>query len=166
MKNDETVEVLNKLLEINNDRLEGYDTASKETDEVDLKGLFRKLAKTSLKCRQELIDEITSLDSEPIEGTKISGKFFRRWMDVKAALSGHDRKTIISSCEFGEDKALETYKNVLMNDFLHLSTRQLTLVHSQYALLKADHDNVRSLLDAFKPKPQDRKNRARKRASL
>lgn len=155
MKNDKTLEVLNNLLEINNDRLEGYDTASKETDETDLKGLFRTLAKTSLRCRQELVDEINSLGGEPVEGTKMSGKFFRAWMDVKAALSGHDRKTIISSCEFGEDKATETYKNVLMNDFLHLSPRQLTLVHSQYTLLKADHDTVLSLLDTHK-RPESR----------
>ena len=166
MKNDKTVEALNNLLEINNDRLEGYDTASGETDETDLKELFGRLAETSLRCKQELIDEVISLGGEPVEGTKTSGKFFRVWMDVKAALSGHDRKSIISSCEFGEDKAMETYKNVLMNDFSNLSTRQLTLVHSQHALLKTDHDTVRSLLETLRHKPENREKSPGNRASL
>lgn len=166
MKNDRTVEVLNKLLEINNDRLEGYETASKETDENDLKNLFDQLAKTSLRCRQELVDEITSLEGVPIETTKTSGKFFRTWMDVKAALTGRDRKTIISSCEFGEDKAIETYKNVLMDDILYLSTRQLTMIRSQYALLKADHDIVRSLRDTNFYKPESHEHRTGSRTSF
>lgn len=166
MKNDKTVEVLNKLLEINNDRLDGYETASKETEENDLKSLFAQLSKTSLRCRQELVDEITSLGGEPVDGTKTSGKFFRAWMDVKAAITGKDRKAIISSCEFGEDKAVETYKNVLMDDILYLNTRQLTLVRAQYALIKADHDLVRSMRDNLNYKSDDRENRSGSRASL
>ena len=33
MKNEKTIEVLNKLIIINNDRIEGYETAAKETEE-------------------------------------------------------------------------------------------------------------------------------------
>ena len=166
MKDDKTVEVLNKLLEINNDRIDGYETATKETDENDLKSLFARLAKTSLRCRQELVDEITSLGGEPVEGTKTSGKFFRAWMDVKAALTGKDRKAIISSCEFGEDKAVETYKNVLMDDLLNLNTRQLTLVRAQYALIKADHDLISSMRDTLTIKHEGGEKRPGSRASL
>jgi uncharacterized protein (TIGR02284 family) len=166
MKNDKTVEVLNKLLEINNDRLLGYETASKETDEQDLKTLFAQLANTSLRCKQELVDEINSLGGQPIEGTKTSGKFFRAWMDVKAALTGKNRNAIISSCEFGEDKAIETYKNVLMDDILYLSTRQLTLIRAQYALLKTDHDTVRSLRDTLKYNSESHGDRPGSRSSI
>lgn len=166
MKNDKSVEVLNKLLEINNDRVDGYETASKETDENDLKSLFSQMMNTSRRCSQELVDEITSLGGEPVEGTKTSGKFFRAWMDVKAAITGKDRKAIISSCEFGEDKAIETYKNVLMDDILYLSSRQLTLIRSQYALLKADHDLIRSLRDSLTYKNEGHENRPGNRASL
>ncbi len=166
MKNDKTIEVLNKLLEINNDRLDGYETASRETDENDLKSLFAELAKTSLRCRQELVNEINDLGGKPVEGTKTSGKFFRAWMDVKAALSGKDRKAIIKSCEFGEEKAIETYKNVLMNDILYLSTRQLTLIRAQYALLKTDFDKLYSLRDVLVYKPEGSQNRSGSRASI
>ena len=35
MKEEKTIEVLNTLITINNDRIEGYETAAKETDEQD-----------------------------------------------------------------------------------------------------------------------------------
>lgn len=110
MDNRNTVETLNKLVEINNDRIEGYETAIAETDDRELQGLFTQLAQTSRKCNQELKNEIRFLGGTPTESTKITGKFFRAWMDVKAALAGNDQKTILSSCEFGEDHAATPMK--------------------------------------------------------
>jgi uncharacterized protein (TIGR02284 family) len=161
MKNDKTVDVLNKLLEINNDRVEGYETAMKETDEADLKTLFAQLARTSSKFVTELTDEIRSMNGEPVEGTMISGRFFRTWMDVKAALTGRDRKAILSSCEFGEDKAVDTYEKVLRDDSQNLSTVQQDMVMAQHAIIKADHDKVRYLRDSFSRKSDDKDQRAR-----
>ncbi len=37
IKNQKAIEVLNSLITINNDRIEGYETASKGTKELDLK---------------------------------------------------------------------------------------------------------------------------------
>ncbi|HSQ47770.1 MAG TPA: PA2169 family four-helix-bundle protein, partial [Lutibacter sp.] len=82
---------------------------------------------------------------EEAEGTLTSGKFFRMWMDVKAALTGKDRKAILNSCEYGEDEAKDTYENVLENDFEHLTAVQQTLIYAQKILLKADHNHVKAL---------------------
>ena len=139
--------MLNSLITINNDRIEGYETASKETEEHDLKTLFARFISTSQRCKQELVREVNKLGGEVAEGTKTSGKFFRLWMDVKAALTGKDRKAILNSCEYGEDKALETYDKVLENDLEHLSAEQQTMIYAQKSLLKADHDHVKALCD-------------------
>jgi len=149
MENQKSIDVLNTLIEINNDRIEGYETASKETDEADLKSLFAQLAQTSQECRAELADEVEDLDGTPVEGTKVSGKFFRAWMDVKAALTGKDRKAILNSCEYGEDVAVNTYKKVLENDTNELTPDQVTIVEEQYVMIKADHDTVKSLRDSL-----------------
>lgn len=149
MENQKSINVLNKLIEINNDRIEGYETASKETEETDLKALFAQLAQTSQDCREELVDEVEELGGTPVEGTKVSGKFFRVWMDVKAALTGKDRKTILNSCEYGEDVAVDTYKKVLENDTDELTPDQVTIVEEQYVMLKTDHDTVKSLRDSL-----------------
>ena len=149
MENEKTVAVLNTLITINNDRIEGYETASKETEEQDLKTLFAQFSATSQKCKQELEAEVKKLGGEPTEGTKITGKFFRVWMDVKAALTGKDRKAILNSCEYGEDVAKDTYKKALENDLEDLNEAQQTMIKAQHTLLKADHDKVKSMRDAL-----------------
>jgi uncharacterized protein (TIGR02284 family) len=149
MGKNKTIDVLNSLITINNDRIEGYETASKETEEHDLKTLFAQFISTSQKCKQELVREVHTWGGEEAEGTKASGKFFRAWMDVKAALTGKDRKAILNSCEFGEDEALNTYDKVLKNDLEHLSEEQQTMIINQKSLLKADHDHVKALRDAL-----------------
>jgi uncharacterized protein (TIGR02284 family) len=147
MDNKKTIDVLNTLIVINNDRIEGYETAYKETDEADLKTLFAHFKQTSEKCRAELTDEVKRLGGTPDEGTRTTGKFFRVWMDVKAALTGKDRKIILDSCEYGEGVAAETYSDVLSNELESLSAEQQTMLHEQYSLLKSDGEKVESLKD-------------------
>jgi uncharacterized protein (TIGR02284 family) len=76
MEKEKSIEVLNTLITINNDRIEGYETATKETEEQDLKTLFGQFISTSRKCKQELVSEVTRLGGEVAEGTMTSGKFF------------------------------------------------------------------------------------------
>jgi len=144
MEIEKTIEVLNTLVEINNDRIEGYEKASSETEEIDLKTLFVELVYTSNKCISELSAEIYKLGGKPTEGTKVSGKFFRMWMDVKTALTGKDRKAILDLCEYGEDSAIDTYENVIKNDFEHLSVDQQSLVYAQKAMLSSDRNLIKS----------------------
>ena len=148
MENEKSIDALNELIEINNDRLEGYDTAAKETDAADLKMLFANMKATSFDNLQELLAEVTRLGGKAEEGTRVTGKFFRAWMDVKAALTGNDRETILNSCEFGEDKALDTYEHVLEDHRESLSSEQLAMVRAQQANLRADHDRIKALRDA------------------
>lgn len=149
MEKEKAIEVLNSLITINNDRIEGYANASEATEEQDLKTLFGQFVSTSQKCRQELNSEVTKLGGEVSDDTKTSGKFFRAWMDVKAALTGNDRKAILSSCETGEDEAMETYNDVLEDELEHLSPKQKTMVIEQKSLLKDDHDQVKALRDTL-----------------
>ena len=149
MDNSDLVNKLNKLVEINNDRVEGYETAAKEMENGELHSLFGKLAATSHNNLSELRAEVNRLGGDPTEGTKISGKFFRAWMDVKAALSSNERHTVLDSCEFGEDKALETYQDVL-EDPEGLSPEQLAMIQRQESALRQDHDHVKALRDASK----------------
>lgn len=79
----------------------------------------------------------------------IAGKFFRVWMDVKAALTGRDRKAILSSCEYGEDNAIDTYKKVLHDNNSDLSEKQQSMINEQLISIKADHDKVKFMRDAL-----------------
>jgi uncharacterized protein (TIGR02284 family) len=147
MNNQDQIEVLNSLIIINNDRIEGYDTASEETEEADLKNLFANLQTSSHTCRKELIAEVIRLGGEVDEGTRVTGKFFRVWMDLKAALSGNDRKTILSSCEYGENVAQETYDDALSGNVQELNHEQKSMLMAQRKTLQIDHEKIKDLIE-------------------
>lgn len=147
METKKEIEVLNSLVEINNDRIEGYKNAGEETDSNSLKDMFVKFKRTSEICREQLAEEIRRCGGTPEEGTKTTGKLYRAYMDLKAAITGKDHKAILNSCEYGEDKALETYEDVLKNDSEDLNINQLNLVKSQYDMIKKNHDVVKAMRD-------------------
>ena len=141
------IEAFNTLIVINNDRIEGYKTAEAEAKETDLKMLFSDLMETSVQNRKELVAEVIRLGGTPEEGTRVTGKFLRMWMDVKAALTGNDREKILDSCKYGEDVIHETYKKVLINDDLNTSFLEKDMLNKHLALLQSDQDKVKQWLD-------------------
>jgi uncharacterized protein (TIGR02284 family) len=155
-RNEKIIEQLNKLVEINNDRISGYDTAVKETadEDSDLRQLFQDMADHSRNFKSELSFEIKRLGGTPTEGTKNSGKVFRAWMDFKAALTGRNRKEIVSSCEFGEDAALETYKEVI-NGAAVLPENICEIVLKQKQWIQQDHNKIREMRDSMKNKDKE-----------
>src|SRR5690606_16883305 len=98
-------EVLNDLIKINNDRIEGYKTATEEltSEDDDLRVIFDELSRQSAEYKSQLVEEVQVSGEEPESGTTTAGKVYRAWMDVKALFTGHDRKTILANCETGED---------------------------------------------------------------
>lgn len=146
MDTEKSIEILNSLIQINNDRIEGYETASKEADETDLKTLFSHFTETSLKCKAELVAEVKRLGGKPTEGTTTSGKFYRVWMDIKSAMTGSDRKAIVNSCEYGEDVAVQTYNDAISHSE-NLTPEQLMMIKEQHSAIKANHDKIKNLRD-------------------
>ena len=138
--------MLNSLITINNDRIQGYETAIDETEDQDLKTAFAKYIQTSQQLKSELVSAVTSLGGDPDDGTRLDGKIYRAWMDFKALVTGKDRKAILNSCEYGEDVAVNTYQKALKDE--DLSPAHANLVSAQYAKIKADHDEVKSMRDA------------------
>ena len=149
--NEKLTGVLNDLIEINNDRITGYEKAADEAQDIDidLKAIFSKMADESRKYKSELTQEVTRLGGEPSTGTTNSGKIYRVWMDVKATFTGHNRQTVLENCEFGEDAAQKAYKAALASDAeINADTRQL--ITTQQAKLKTSHDLIKQYRDAHK----------------
>jgi uncharacterized protein (TIGR02284 family) len=149
--NNKLVEVLNDLIQINNDRINGYEKAGEEIrdKDIDLQAMFSKLANDSRKYASELSREVIRLGGNPDTGTTGSGKLYRVWMDVKTVFTGKDRQAILESCEFGEDAAQKAYKAALASDAeIPVETRQL--ITDQQSSLKTAHDLVKEYRDAHK----------------
>lgn len=143
METTEKTEVLNDLVQINNDRIEGYERAIKELrdSDADLKELFSSMISESTQYKSQLV----SAGARPDNDTTNSGKIYRAWMDVKAVFTGYDRKTVLSNCEFGEDAAQKAYNTALEEENLPSDVR--TLLSQQKQALKASHDRIKMLRD-------------------
>jgi uncharacterized protein (TIGR02284 family) len=144
----ETIEVLNDLIQINNDRIEGYEKALKELreEDSDLKALFSSMISESHEIRLALGTEVNALGGDMESSTTTSGKIYRAWMDVKAVFTGHDRHTVLSNCEAGEDAAQRAYRTALEDEELPAYLREMVV--EQQSTLKQSHDQIKALRDA------------------
>ena len=147
--NNETIEVLNDLIQINNDRIVGYERAIKETkaEDDDLKVLFASMIAESHRHKIALATEVQALGASVEKGTTTSGKIYRAWMDVKAVFTGHDRHTVLENCEEGEDAAQRAYRTALQNDSLPAYVRELLI--QQQETLRESHDEIKALRDQY-----------------
>ena len=145
--NKETIEILNDLVLVNNDRIVGYEEALKEieVDDGELRPLFLELIEQSHQFKMQLATEIEVLGSDVESGTSTSGKIHRAWLEVKAAFSGHSEKNILEECESGEDAIKKAYESALDNEYLPNYIKDI-LREQQVYLLEA-HDEIRSLRD-------------------
>ena len=146
--NEKLIEALNGLIEINNDRVNGYEKAIEESKglDVDLKTIFNGMASESRKYAGELSKIVTESGGTPADGTTNSGKVYRVWMDIKTMFSGHNRQSLLELCEFGEDAAQKAYTAALASD-AEMSADIRQLITGQQEKLKTSHDIIKKYRD-------------------
>ncbi len=146
MEKQESVnELLNDLLNINNDRIAGYEKAISETKnlDIDLKAIFDGMIRQSQLCKEELAAEIVKNGGIVEDDTTSAGKIYRAWMDIKSAITDSDRLSILGSCEFGEDAAQRAYEAALTSDNL-VGDELRKLVEDERNALKKSHDLIKN----------------------
>lgn len=150
MENENQIMVLNDLIKINNDRIEGYRKASenfKDTN-IELLSLFNEYALDSERNTEILNEQIIRLGGISDDGTTVGGKIYRAWMDVKATFGGDDAKGILESCEMGEDAAKNAYETAVKSGYL--DTESLSVVIDQQQNQLRAHNKIKMLRDQFK----------------
>ncbi|MBO0935160.1 PA2169 family four-helix-bundle protein [Fibrella sp. HMF5335] len=147
IKNEDIVDDLNELVKINNDRIQGYLKAVEDTEDSQLDHLFNEMIVQSQNFRSQLADHIVRIDGTAVSdttSTDVGSKIHRAWIDIKSAVTGKDRDTVLSSVTFGENAAVEAYESAIENDKLPAYIKEdLT---KQLSELKA----AREKMDALK----------------
>ncbi|HXD78036.1 MAG TPA: PA2169 family four-helix-bundle protein [Puia sp.] len=143
----ETAGVLEDLIKINNDRIEGYEKALKDLkpEDADLRILFLKAIDQSRKIRTTLGTELQTLKADIPADSSASGSIHRAWLALKATFTGHGRHAILASCEFGEDSIQKAYESALSSE--HLPEYLSTIVLAEKEELRMMHDEIRALRD-------------------
>ena len=146
---DKGIETLNDLIEINNDRVAGFEKASKdlEANDSDLRVIFTQFSEDSKRNAYELTNAVKQYGGDPETGTSASGNIHRAWIDVKATFSGHDRKSILEECERGEDAIKKAYQEALQSDS-GLNAQDVQLLRQQKSVIDAGHDSIKALRDS------------------
>jgi uncharacterized protein (TIGR02284 family) len=146
---EKTVEVLNDLIEINNDRIAGFTHAADDMGDgdPDLKVIFAGFKSESESYVGELSAAVNQLGGETEMGTSASGTIHRAWIDVKATFSGHDRKSVLTECERGEDAIKKAYRDAL-NAENGLSADLVQLISRQQEGITAAHNRIKTLRDS------------------
>jgi uncharacterized protein (TIGR02284 family) len=142
--------VLNELIEMNNDRVAGFQKALADINDenIDLKELFQQYSQQSHKFSQELTALVAARAGEPETGNSVAGTLHRAWIDVKSLFGGSDRESILSEAERGEDAIKKAYHTALTEG--GLVGEVLDTVSRQSGEIQAAHDSIKALRDAAK----------------
>ena len=143
IKNEDIVDDLNDLVKINNDRIQGYLKAVEDTEDSQLDHLFNEMIVQSQNFRSQLADHIVRIDGTAVTeftSTDVSSKIHRAWIDIKAAVTGKDRDTVLSSVTFGENAAVEAYESAIENDKLPAYIKEDLI--AQLLQLKSSRDKM------------------------
>ena len=113
MDSQKTIDDLNFLIAVNADRIEQFQTAKDDTEVPRLRQLFQRIALESAGHIAQLTACIRAAGGEVEQGTTLSGNLHKLWVDVRAALSGHDATAIADALHCAEKATLDAYDRIL-----------------------------------------------------
>lgn len=137
----ETLLVLNDLLRINKDRVEGYKKASYDTSVSDLKALFCNMADESRKNITALTRETMDAKVNPLNESTFTGKIYKAWIASQLKFTGENNDSVLNSCEFVELAALNAYKASKLSS---LSSHLTELIERQEQSLETSYNVIRA----------------------
>jgi uncharacterized protein (TIGR02284 family) len=145
---DKTKEILNDLIEINNDRVAGFDQAAEELEEEDrsLRPVFKKLADDSRSYINQLSGLAREEGLEPEEGSSTSGSLHRAWLDIKATFAGNDSESLLEECHRGEHAIQNAYREALGHPNA-ITPELYNLLSYQQDGIREGHELILSLLE-------------------
>jgi len=144
MKNQEEVSVLNDLLHIMNDRIEGFEKVEGKIWESypDVKPEYAKIISLSKVMKNELINLITENGEKASDTSSVSGAIHRTWIDIKNSFTiGNTEEYTLENVIFGEKAAAEAYQNgidsgKLSQDSLDIVSEHLKHIKDSYHQFK------------------------------
>jgi uncharacterized protein (TIGR02284 family) len=142
---EETLRLLNLLVQVSKDAEQGYQTAALDVADPALARLFAVYAAQRMKFVVELQQRVKLLRGDPAQSGSVAGAVHRGWIDLQSALQSGQPHAILVECERAEDVGLAVYREALQEAELDADSRRL--IQRQYEAVQAAHDRVRQLRD-------------------
>lgn len=144
---DETISELQKLIRDNIDAYDGFRECAQEIDDEHVATLFQQLASERSAMATELQNYVEWNGEEAEDDGSFSAGVHRAWINVRSKLNGGDPYVILIEAERGEDHIKQAYESVLKET---AGSALNNVLQTQYTKVKAGHDQVRDLRDAYK----------------
>jgi uncharacterized protein (TIGR02284 family) len=142
MNNDEIISTLNDLIETSKDGEEGFRTCAEDIRDPQLKTLFSNRAQSCATAASELQQLVRTYGGTPETSSGLGGALHRRWVDIKAAITGRNDRAVLTECERGEDVAVRSYRAALEKS---LPPEVRAVVDKQYQGVLKNHETVKAL---------------------
>lgn len=136
--------VLDKLLLFVNDRVEGYKRAAAESKDARYKDYYQHLTTQSKDFAAALNGFLAEKGGKRETSTTWKGKFYRRYMDAKALVTGRDEKAILDANIYGEQWAIKAYRKALRRNCIKGGGVGMVIKH-QYKLSKKTLKQLKEL---------------------
>ena len=149
MQHEETVKVLNHLVQTSEDGTKGFAEAAKEATKPELKTMFQQRSADCASAVIELQHMVESLGGKPKDSGTASGAAHRGWAKVKAT-AGDANIGMLEEVERAEDKAKAAYVKALTAS---LPQQVRIVVQRQHDGAVRNHDLIRDLRDNYKVAP-------------
>lgn len=146
MKNQEEVSVLNDLLHITNDRIQGFSKVEGKIWEKypNVKDDYDRMITQSKIMKNELIDLIQENGEEASDTSSVAGALHRTWIDIKNSFTiGNTEESTLENVIFGENAAIDAYQNAI--DTGNLSENSLNIVSEQLKNIKDSYHQFKGI---------------------
>lgn len=142
LNNEDSVEVINHLIEISNDGEDGFLDASEEVENLQLKQYLLRKSEQVKQSVIELQNLVRELGGEPSDSSTIGGYLHRMWIDIKTFITENDTLAVLEELERGEDVALHEYREASKKD---LPINATHVVARQLLGAQRNHDEIREM---------------------
>jgi len=139
---------LSKLIDINEDACEFYESAQEKTDNPQFKSTFRELEQLHKNVIGNMQQHI--IDSEgPIEPDQtFTGQTQKFWGELMSSISNDVNETLVTHLEEAEDRCLHSIQDAIEKD--DMPTDTVVMLQKEMITLKKTHDYMKDLKDTLK----------------
>ena len=125
---EEVVSEVQHIMEVLNERVNGYQKAIENVDDPEAISLFEEYKNQAEQFENEL-KPFAEINPEEA-GTRMLGDIWHFWMDLKGAVTNKSTEAILGACITGEKAAIRNYNDVLddedmPSDLSEILSRQL-----------------------------------------
>lgn len=145
---DKENQELEKLININEDACEFYESAQEQVEDPQLKVTFSNLENLHKDVIHNLQSRVRANGGDPEAEETFSGQVHQFWGEMMAKISNDVDETFVKHLEEAEDRCLHSIQDAIRSD--HISVATKTALQSEASALRKSHDYMKALKETMR----------------